>query len=133
MSIPNDANTYLPGTIQIPSSIEIIALTNSYPMIATIDVNPLTESNTYQEGQLVKLNIPITYGMFQANGLIPKVLLVNGNNLYLDVDSTQFDKFSIPAPGSLQPATLAPSGSRNLELNNDTAFVPFQSLNNIGN
>ena len=133
MTIPNNANTYLPGTIQIPSSIVITAITNAFPMVVTVNVNNLTESNTYIPGQLVQLTVPMTYRMFQANGLIGEIVSVNGNDISLNIDSRLFDVFSIPATGKLQPASLAPSGSRNLTLDNTTAQVPFQSLNNINN
>jgi hypothetical protein len=133
MTIPNDANTYLQGTIQIPSSIVITAITNAYPMIVTVNINDLSESNTYIPGQLIRLTIPITYGMFQADGLIGQILSVNGNDISLNIDSRLFDIFTIPSTGKLQPASLAPSGSRNLTLDNTTAQVPFQSLDNKGN
>jgi hypothetical protein len=133
MIVPNDANTYLPGVIQIPSSIVITAITKSYPMIVTVSINTVTEANTYIPGQVVRLTIPITYGMWQANGLTPKILSVNGSDLSLDVDSTKFDSFAVPSGNVIQPASLAPSGSRNLEFNNQTLQVPFQSLNNVGN
>lgn len=133
MTIPNDANQYLPGVIQIPSSIVITAITNSYPMVVTVDVNPVTEANTYIAGQVVKLTVPITYGMLQANGLIGQIIDVDGSDLYLNIDSRNFDVFSVPSTGEYQPASLAPAGSRNLQLDNSTGQVPFQSLNNIGN
>lgn len=127
------ANTYLAGVIQIPSSIVITAITQAYPMVVTIDVDDLSESNTYIAGQLVKLTVPITYLMFQANGLIGQILSVSGSDLTLDIDSRLFDAFVVPASGTLQPASLAPSGSRNLEYSNLTGQIAFQSLNNIGN
>lgn len=133
MAIPNDANTYLPGVIAIPSSIVITAITRAYPMVVTVDVDPLTEANTYIENQLVKLTVPITYGMFQADGLVGQVLSVSGSDITLNIDSTLFDPFVVPAAGKLQPASLAPYGSRNLQFSNLTGQVPFQSLNNIGN
>jgi len=133
MTIPTDNNTYLPGVIQIPSSLTLIAATQSYPMIIGVSVNPVTEVNSYQAGQLVRLMIPITYGMFQANNLIASVLEVDGNDITLDIDSRQFDSFVIPTGNNFQVATIAPCGSRNLTLDNDTNSVPFQSLNNIGN
>jgi len=133
MTVPNNANTYLPGVIQIPSSLTLVALTRAYPAVATISVNALTESNTYIPGQSIKLNIPITYGMFQANGLTPVVLSVNGNDLTLDLNTSEFDAFTVPIGSNYQVATIAPNGSRNLTLNNETGKVPFQSLNNIGN
>ncbi len=131
--IPNNSNTYLPGTIQIPSSIVITAITTADPMVVTVNIQPLTEANTYQTGQLVKLTVPITYGMIQADGLVGQILSVLGSNLTLDINSTQFDPFVVPSGNVIQPASLAPYGSRNLTLNNQTLQVPFQSLNNIGN
>lgn len=133
MTIPNNANTYLPGTIQIPSSIVITAITQSYPMVVTVSLQPLTEANTYQTGQLVKLTVPITYKMIQADGLVGQILSVSGSDLTLDIDSTLFDPFVVPSGNVIQPASLAPDGSRNLTLDNTTRQVPFQSLNNRGN
>ncbi len=131
--IPNDANTYLPGTIQIPSSLTITDISKSYPMIVTFTINTVTEANTYRSKQVVRLTVPITYGMYQANGLEASILDVGSSTMTLDVDSRLFDTFSIPSAGQIQPATLAPSGSRNLQFDNTTRQVPFQSLNNIGN
>lgn len=128
----NNANVYLPGTIQIPSALEITAITNANPMVITISVDAVTASNTYQAGQLVRLNIPYEYGMFQANGQVGQVIDVIGSNITVDIDSTHYDIFSIPGGGE-QPASLAPAGSKNLQYNNTTRQVPFQSLNNIGN
>ena len=102
-------------------------------MVVTVSVNPVTEANTYIEKQLVRLNVPITYGMYQANGLVGSVIDVIGSTMTLDIDSRLFDTFITPSAGQLQPATLAPSGSRNLQFDNTTRQVPFQSLNNIGN
>jgi len=132
VSISNN-NTYLPGVIAIPSSLEITAITNSYPAVLSVSVDPVTESNSYIAGQLVKLNIPVTYGMFQANGLTVQILAVDGQDLTLDLNTSQFDVFTMPPQGQLGPASIAPSGSKNLQLDNDTSSVPFQSLNNIGN
>lgn len=133
MSYPNNANQYLPGVIAIPSSLLITSMTQSYPMEVGISVNPVTASNTYIAGQLVRLNVPYSYGMFQANGLTVKVISNNGTSLTLDVNSSTFDTFVIPPSTAETPASLSPAGSRNLEFNNTTDQVPFQSLNNQGN
>lgn len=130
--IPNNANTYLPGVIQIPSSLVITAITRAFPAVVTCIVNSVNESNTYIPGQLVRLFIPRTYGMQQIANQTLKILAVNGLNFSLQIDSTQFDPFAIPASGE-QPATMAPSGSRNLEYSNNTKDLAFQSLNNQGN
>lgn len=132
MQVPNNANEYLPGVIQTPSALEITNISRSYPMVVSTTNIPQTQVNIYIPQQLVKLFVPINFGMFQANGLILQILDVNGNDLSLDIDSTQFDSFVIPSTGE-QPASLSPSGSQNLQYNNTTNNVPFKSLNNIGN
>ena len=128
-------NTYLPGVIQIPSMLLITNITQSNPMVVTFAIPTTTAADTYVVGQAVRLTVPVTWGMFQANGLTGVILSIDsiGQTMTLNIDSSQFDAF-IYAPTSLDtPASLAPAGSRNLEYNNFTNKVPFQSLNNIGN
>lgn len=126
-------NIYLPGTIQIPSSLVITAITRSFPMVVTCVINSVTEANTYISGMLVRFFIPSSYGMQQLSGQTARISLVSGLNFTFNVDSTQFDPFIVPAAGFPQPASMAPAGSQNLEYSNTTAKVPFQSLNNQGN
>lgn len=125
-------NQYLRGVIQIPSMLLITGITQSFPMVVTFTVPP-NGANTYQVNQLVILTIPVTWGMFQANWLVGKILGVNGTTMSLDIDSTYFDAFVNGSATSVTPASLAPAGSRNLEFSNTSAQVAFQSLNNIGN
>ncbi len=132
MTYPNNSNQYLPGVIAIPSALQITSISQSYPMVIGISVNTVVAANTYIAQQLVRLNVPYDYGMFQANGLQGKIITNTGSTLVVDIDSRQFDPFVIPTSG-VQPASLAPAGSRNLEYNNNTDLVPFQSLNNQGN
>lgn len=133
MSIPNNANTYLPGVIFIPSTLLITAITNAYPMVVTYTV-PSTGANTYIPGQLVRLFVPKSYGMFQADGLTGEILENTVNTMKLNIDSRQFDLFSPPInPKAEQPASLSPSGSRNLQYSNQTTQIAFQPLNDIGN
>ena len=133
MTYPNDANVYLPGTVQIPSALEIVAISQSNPMVVTVVVDSITAANTYRQGQAVRLNIPASYGMQQANGITATLLEVSGSDLSLDVNSTNFDPFSVPSSG-IKPASLSPAGSRNLQYtNNFMNQVAFQCLNNRGN
>lgn len=128
------ANNYLPPVIQIPSSLLITAITQSSPMVITVAIgNPTTEANTYIPGMNVRLLVPRPYGMYQANGLVGTILNINGSDFTLSLDSSGFDPFVIPSGNVEQPASIAPFGSRNLQYNNSTDQVPFQSLNNIGN
>jgi hypothetical protein len=103
-------------------------------MVITVAIaNPTTEANTYIAGMAVRLMVPQTFGMYQANGLVGTILAIDGNNFSLNIDSTQFDPFVVPSGNILQPATISPNGSRNLQYNNLTNEVPFQSLSNVGN
>lgn len=131
MSIPNNANTYLPPVVQIPSALSITAITKAFPMVVTVSANS-DQSNSYIAGMAVKLNVPANYGMIQANGLVATITEVDDDEITLNVDSRKFDTFSIPST-FIYGATLCPFGSRNLQYNNNTNIVPFQSLNNIGN
>jgi hypothetical protein len=128
-------NAYLKPVILIPSSLEIIAISQALPMVITVQVQtPTTEANTYIVGMAVRLFIPKTYGMFQANNLVGTITDISGNDFTLDIDSSQFDPFVIPSGITTeQPATISPNGSRNYQYNNLSKPVAFQSLNNIGN
>jgi hypothetical protein len=129
-------NQYLPGVNTIPNSLVIIAITQSVPMVVTttlVNTAPNPRVNTYQVGMNVRLYVPQTYGMYQANGLIGTILGLSGNVFTLNLDSSLFDTFSVPATQIETPASLSPYGSRNYQYNNGSMDVPFQSLNNIGN
>jgi len=123
------SNQYLPPVIAIPSALEITNITRARQMVVTAEANS-DQMNRYIPGQKVRLNVPYVFGMFQANGLVGQIVSVSGNDMTLDIDSTGFDPF-ILAQG--QVASLAPSGSQNLQYSNQTGDVAFQSLNNQGN
>ncbi len=123
------ANNYLSPTITIPSALTITAISQSNPMQISTSMNS-DQYNSYQINQVVILSVPVTFGMWQANGLRAIISAVDEEVLSVCVDSTQFDAFLDPENGQI--ATLAPSGSRNLQYNNDTN-VAFKSLNNRGN
>ncbi len=127
-------NQYLKPVILIPSSLLITAITQSSPMVITVQIdNSTTQANTYIVGMAVRLFVPYTYGMYQANNLVGTIIAINGSNFTLNLVSSDFDSFVVPSGDAEQPATIAPYGSRNLSYNNSTDIVPFQSLNNIGN
>jgi hypothetical protein len=128
-------NQYLKPVIAVPSSLLITAITQSLPMMITVAIgNVTTEANTYIVGMAVRLFVPVSYGMYQANKLVGTITEINVNVFTLDLDSTTFDPFVIPFVTSEAPASISPNGSRNLQYNNATTrFAPFRSLNNIGN
>src|ERR1700678_637039 len=102
---PNADNTYLPPVVAIPSALEITAISNTNPMVVTVDANS-DQMNTYMPGQKVILTIPKTYGMWQANGLTGMITAIGTNTLTLNIYSANFDPFVIPANTNMV-ATLA--------------------------
>ena len=127
------SNTYLPGTITIPSSLIIENITQALKAVVTVSVDPVTEALTYIRGQTIKFRVPSVFGMQQINGLIGKISFVDGFNITVDIDSSLFDPF-ITSPTTKQNLpTIAPYGSNNLQFNNITGWEPFQSLNDRGN
>jgi hypothetical protein len=92
------ANQYLPPVIQIPSSLLITSISQSSPMVIGVAVqNTTTEANTYIVGMAVRLMVPQTYGMYQANNLIGTITEINGLNFTLNLDSSLFDAFVVPS------------------------------------
>ena len=127
-------NIYLPPVIQIPSSLLITAVTNALAMVVSVEVgNESTGANTYIVGMSVKMFVPISYGMYQANNLVGTIIAINGGDFTLNINSSSFDLFVIPSGLAVTPASISPAGSRNLQYNNNSGPVPFQSLNNRGN
>ena len=126
MSVPNNANTYLPPSPVIPPFLVITNITNAPNAVVTVST-----ANQYVVGQVVYFSVPFSYGMFQINTLSGKILGIDVTNLIftVNINTTQFDAFVTPVGGE-QPATLAPSGANNI-YNNTT--VPFHSEGNFGN
>lgn len=128
-------NMYLPPVIQTPSSLLITSVSQSSPMIIGVSIqNPTTEANVYIVGMAVRLMVPVTYMMIQANNLVGTIIAINDSNFTVNIDSSQFDPFVVPSGNVEQPATISPAGSQNYQYTNGSSLaVPFQSLNNIGN
>lgn len=119
------SNTYLPISPVVPNTLLISNITQSNQAVVTV-----TAANTYVIGQVIKLTVPASYGMYQADQLSGQILAISGLNFTTDINTFTFDAFVTPSTFQEQPASLAPSGSRNL-YNNQT--VPFHSVGNTGN
>jgi hypothetical protein len=84
-----------------PQNRYIINITQANPMIVDLSVTA-----DYQVGQQIRFNIPAAFGMVQLDGLVGDIIAVNGNALSIDIDSTAFSPFVIPAI-ALYPFTWA--------------------------
>ncbi len=122
------ANTFLPPSPVVPPFLIITGITNAVRAVVTVST-----PNTYIIGQVIYFSVPFPYGMFQINALTALITAVDVTNLIFttDMNTTQFDPFIIPSFGQEQPATLSPSGARNIY---NTLNEPFHAKNGqVGN
>ncbi len=71
----------------------INAITNANPAEVTT-----TFDHDYGTGDVVRLNIPKWFGMVQADKLVGTIIVTGTDTFTINIDSTSFDAFSIPAP-----------------------------------
>jgi hypothetical protein len=83
-----------------PAMRVITAITNGFPAIVTTDIN-----HNYQTGLIVRLDIPLSYGMVQADKLFGPITRIDATNFSLEIDTTSFDPFVVPS--ALLVSTLA--------------------------
>lgn len=87
---------------------DILAITNSYPMIVTTVLN-----HGYVAGMDVTFQIPTQFGMVELNGKNVQVLSITDDTLTIDLDSSNFSVFSYPSPlpSAYTPPTVIPNAS----------------------
>ena len=85
--------TYQPA-VRIISNI-----TNANPAVVTTTfaAGQVNSGNQYQSGITVRLDVPASYGMLQANGLFGQITMIDSNDFSINIDTTLFAPFSIPA------------------------------------
>ncbi len=72
-------------------------------IITAIEQGPTTLVTTsfahqYMTGLIVRLVIPLPFGMPQINNMIGAIVVNSPTTFYIDIDSTQFYPFIIPDP-----------------------------------
>lgn len=104
-----------------PEYLYVTNISQATQAVVSTSIDP---SFTYVVGMKIRLSIPSSFGMIEANGLTGKIIAVNAvsatsnigaYNLTLDIDSSAFTAFAFPA-STLSPtaplfATLAPAGA----------------------
>lgn len=120
-------NAYLPPSPVVQPFLTISNITQGKPCVVTV-----IEQNTYVVGQLVYFSVPSSYGMYQIDGLSGEITVVSSQDFTVNLDTSAFSAFVVPSELSavIKPATLSPSGSRNIY---NFTTVPFHSLGNFGN
>lgn len=71
----------------------ISSITNSRPatIVTTIDHN-------YETGDIVRIRVPQWFGMRQIDKLYGPITVTGSDSFTIDIDTSQFDTFSVPAP-----------------------------------
>lgn len=105
---------------------------------ATQAVVKVSTLHDYVAGMQIRLDIPSTYGMSQADGLTVLIKSVTDYTLTVDLDTSGFDAFAFPASDAsvnqVRFATLAPSGQKayydavnNVQYGYNVQEAPFRS------
>jgi len=97
-----------PSPIFQPALRIINAITNSNPAAVTTSFD-----HDYITGEIVRLYVPSNFGMTQINKLVGTIDVTGSDTFTIDIDSTQFDIFSVPTVHKQQYAQVAPIGEIN--------------------
>ncbi len=109
-----------------PAMRVIIAITNARNALVTTSIDGVTPADhKYITGTIVRLDIPVGFGMTQANKLFGPITVVSPTTFTIDIDTTFFDAFVIPTqyPYSYQNAQSVPFGELNDMLTASTVNV----------
>lgn len=91
-----------------PRVINILSISNSNPavIVTTLDgISPY--DNGYINGLIARISVPFYFGMQQMNNQTGVITVISSNSFSIDIDSTNFDPFVIPASGPGQTLTAA--------------------------
>ena len=93
-----------------PAMRIISAITQGFPAQVTT-----TFAHQYSTNLIVRLNIPLGFGMVEANGLQGTIIVTGATTFTISIDTTLFNAFTMPAayPNSYQSATVVPIGEDN--------------------
>jgi hypothetical protein len=74
-----------------PSMRLIAAITNANPAVVTTTIN-----HQYITGTIVRLDIPPSFGMQQANQLTGTIIVTGNTTFTINIDTTQFAPYIAP-------------------------------------
>lgn len=82
-----------PSPIFQPAMRLVTAITNANPAVVTTSFE-----HDYRTGDIVRLYVPKWYGMRRADKLQGTITVTADTTFTIDIDTTGFNTFSIPAP-----------------------------------
>ncbi len=98
-----------------PAMRIVSGITNAFPAAVTT-----TFSHGYLTGIIVRLVIPLGYGMVQANQLSGTIVVTGATTFTINIDTRYFSTFVTPdsAPENLQSSQCVPFAEDNATLQN---------------
>lgn len=98
----------------------VTAITNTNPALVTTSF-----AHQYKTGLIVRLFVPILDGMQQISGMTGTITVTSPTMFIIDIDSTYFDPFMIPAmpPSAYTCAQVIPIAEVNSILTEATQNV----------
>ena len=99
-----------PFPVYQPAMRIISNITNGFPAVVTTTFN-----HQYLTGTVIRLVIPLGYGMVQANQLYGDIVVTGATTYTIDIDTTFFDPYLTPStfPETSQYAQCIPIGENN--------------------
>ena len=93
-----------------PAMRVISSITNGFPAVVTT-----TFDHQYISGTVMRLYVPVGYGMVQANQLYGDIVVTGATTYTIDIDTTFFDPYLTPStfPETSQYAQCIPIGENN--------------------
>ena len=109
----------------VPAMRLILSVTNSYPATVTTSLDNVVAGNHgYSTGLIVRTVIPIACGMQELNNFVGEIVVTGPTTFTIDVDTTRFGVFAIPAlpnpPWANTCAQVSPVGENNSMLTQAT-------------
>ena len=113
------------GDIQNPTFMpairDILSITQANPAVITTTFDGTNPGdNGYLSGLIVRLNIPLNFGMQALNEQIFTITVLSSSTFSIPLDTTSLEPFSVPSiqPGfNYTPAQVTPVGEVTAQLN----------------
>ncbi len=110
-----------PNAYFMPAYRDIINITNAPEAVVTT-----TFAHGYLDGAIVRIYIPLNFGMQQINEMQGSITVLSPTTFSITIDSTQMDPFSIPP---IQPGwNLTPAHVVNVGEDNDHLDSSFRNI-----
>lgn len=100
-----------------PAMRIITGITNGYPCTITTSFD-----NSYVTGTIVRIDIPVGFGMQQLNQQTAPITVINSTQFTIPIDTTFYDTFVVPAGNKQYAQSIA------MAENNDILTAAVQNV-----